>query len=221
NAGSDTVSVISSSGSVSNTITVGDDPVAVVAGFRGQVVAANNVSGSVSSSAPFPDSSAAAPSVTVGTGPDSLATNSRNIDSDVYVANGGSGTVSELNSYGSTVLDTYTVGGHPDGLAVNSSGDIYVGTADGNTVTELNSTGTVIDTITVGTNPDALAVNPTTGTVYAANAGSDTVSEISSSGTVIGTASVGGVPDGVAFNAVNGDVYVTVGSADTVDVLGG
>ena len=77
------------------------------------------------------------------------------------------------------------VGSYPEGIAIDSSGNVWVandgngtiGTASGDSnVTELNSSGTTIGTYIVGINPIAIAID-TKGNVWVATWGSNNVTE--------------------------------------------
>jgi hypothetical protein len=103
-------------------------------------------------------------------------------DDIVYVSNLGAGTVSEINSSGNE--STFASGlNSPEGLAVNSAGNLYVANSGDGTVSQINSAGNV-STFASGLNsPSALAFDPS-GNLYVANPGNQTISKINSSGNV-------------------------------------
>ena len=110
---------------------------------------------------------------------------------------------------------TYTVGSNPEGVAIDSNGNIWVankgngtvGTVSGDSnVTELNSSGTVIGIYTAGVEPDAIAID-SSGNIWITNVSSNTVTESSPSGTNIGTYAVGTNPDAIAIDS-SGNIWV-------------
>jgi YVTN family beta-propeller protein len=63
--------------------------------------------------------------IPVGKGPQKVAFNPAN--NDIYVINGGSNTVSVINSSSNTVIKTIPVGSNPNDMAFNpANNDIYV-----------------------------------------------------------------------------------------------
>lgn len=91
------------------------------------------------------------------------------ITNRVLAAGRFNNTIFELNSSDGTILAQHTTGGlnQPAGLAVDSSGNVYVANNGGNTVTRFDSTFSTFTTITlpdfgVGDNlPSGVAVNGT------------------------------------------------------------
>jgi YVTN family beta-propeller protein len=119
----------------------------------------------------------------------------------VWVANGGEGTVSEIDASTATVIHTITVGKEPAGISSNGS-TVWVANHGDGTVSEIDaSTAKVIHTITVGKAP--AGVSATGSTVWVANSGSDTVTEIrianeEGNPEVIHTLNVGNTPTGIS-----------------------
>ncbi len=102
----------------------------------------------------------------------------------------------------------YTVGTDPEGIAIDSSGNVWVANFESNNVTKLSSSGTVIGTFPVGTNPEGIAIDPS-GNVWVVNGGNNNVTELNSSGGQV-TGSpfpVGSVPHGIAIDS-SGNVWV-------------
>ncbi len=149
----------------------------------------------------------------VGTSPVGLAIDA---SGNVWVANYGSGNVTELNSSGAT-LGTFPVGTNPIGLAIDSSGNVWVTNFASSNVTELNSSGAVLGTFPAGTDPAGIAID-SSGNVWVANGGSSNVTELNSSGAVLGTFPAGTDPAGLAIDA-SGNVWVTNPASDTVTEL--
>ena len=145
----------------------------------------------------------------VGTGPDAIASDGTNM----WVANGGSNTVTELSPAGAT-LGTFPVGFDPDAIASDGT-NMWVANAGDGTVTELSPAGATLGTFTVGSNPDAIAFDRTN--MWVANAGSSTVTELSPAGATLGTFPVSGNPLGIAFDGTN--MWVADASDNTVTKL--
>ena len=119
-----------------------------------------------------------------------------------YVANGGSNTVSVIDTATKTVVATVGVGSGPDGIAVTPDGtQVYVANSGSNNVSVIHRPGnTVVKAIPVGTTPVGVAVTPDGTHVYVANNNSDTISVIARPGnTVVATIPVGTGPVGVAI----------------------
>ncbi len=70
------------------------------------------------------------------------------------------GTSTELSASGVT-MGTYVVGSDPQGIAIDSYGNVFVVNGVNNTVTELNSSGVIISTYTVGSGPRGIAIDAT------------------------------------------------------------
>ncbi len=134
--------------------------------------------------------------------------------------------VTELSPTGA-LIGTYVAGSSPGGIAIDSSGNIWVankgngtpgtGLLDSN-VTELSSTGITIGTFIAGSHPEGLAIDPS-GNVWVVNKGNGTIgtgqldsniTELSSAGTLIGTYIVGNYPEIVAIDSA-GNVWVANG----------
>ena len=81
-----------------------------------------------------------------------------------------------------TTGNEYNVGNGPDGIAIDSSGDVWVANQEGSNVTELSSSGTTIGTYTVGSGtpsvsgPGGIAIDAS-GNVWVAD-GEGTVTEL-------------------------------------------
>ncbi|MGD0887128.1 MAG: hypothetical protein ABSA46_19975, partial [Thermodesulfovibrionales bacterium] len=95
----------------------------------------------------------------------------------------------------------FAVGANPSGIAIDASGNVWVADQGSNTVTELNSGGTLLGNFAVGNNPSAIAIDAS-GNVLVANQGSNTVTELNSGGAVLGTFTVGTNPSGIAIDAL-------------------
>lgn len=143
---------------------------------------------------------------------------------NVWVANWGSDTVTELSSSGS-LIGTYAVGVHPTGIAVDNNNDVWVANSGSNTIMKLSSSGSVLATYATGVTPMGVAVgNGTNANVWFANRGSNTVTQMAENGMVIGTYQVGATyPSGIAANSsgvwVAGANGITSGDFGTVNAV--
>jgi streptogramin lyase len=132
------------------------------------------------------------------------------------------GNVTKLSSSG-TLIGTYGAGSHPEGVAIDPGGNVWVvnkgngtpGTAPGDSnVTKLSSSGTLIGTYVAGSLPEIVAVD-SAGNVWMTNgygqgtsSKRDSVMELNPSGTLIGTHDTGSQPYGLAIDK-SGNVWVT------------
>ena len=153
-------------------------------------------------------------SVTVGNSPWGVAFDG----SHIWVANDGSGTVSEVDVASHIVINTVTVGGNPVGVAFDGS-HIWVSNVN-DTVSEISDTSTpsVINTVTVGSDPGAVAFDGSH--IWVSNDASNTVSEIDvASHTVINTVTVGslGGRRGIAFDGSH--IWVANDGSNTVSEI--
>jgi hypothetical protein len=135
----------------------------------------------------------------------------------VYVSDPGAGTVSEIDSSGN---ETTIASGlnSPEGVAIDSSGNLYVANQGDGTVSEINSAGNV-STFASGLNsPTALTFDPS-GNLYVANSppwmwpnlGTGTITKINSSGnaSVFATGFTFAFPYGEFLTSDNaGNIYV-------------
>jgi DNA-binding beta-propeller fold protein YncE len=85
---------------------------------------------------------------------------------NIWVANGGNGSLAKLSSAGA-VVTSYTGGGLniPDSIAIDANANLWLGNAGNGTVSEFNSTGTPLSPGSgylqpVSASPAVLAVNP-------------------------------------------------------------
>ena len=109
---------------------------------------------------------------TVGTSPSAVAFDGTNI----WVANTGSGNVTELSASTGAVVGTYFIGSAPYGVAFDGT-NIWVTSYFNSNVTKLlASSGAVVGTYTVGTNPFGVAFDGSN--IWVTNDGSNTVTKI-------------------------------------------
>ena len=138
----------------------------------------------------------------------------------VWVANGGEGTVSEIQASTGAVIHKITVGSEPSGVSSNGT-TVWVANHGGGTVSEIEaSSAKVIHTVSVGKEPTG--VSATGSTVWVANSGANTVSEIrianeEGNPEIIHTLNVGNTPTGIS--ASEGAVWVTNTEEATVSLI--
>lgn len=132
----------------------------------------------------------------------------------VWVANGGTDTVTRINPRTHAVVEEIPVGGNPVALAATTS-DVWVVNAADGTVDRINTTvnRVVGDPIRVGNQPSAIASGPSG--VWVANTGDDTVQRIDPYSSKLGKAiPVGGGPGGIIV--ATDSVWVANGLDGTV-----
>jgi streptogramin lyase len=167
-----------------------------------------------------------------GSGTPTITTNSQNLYNmtvngassvistpDIWVSNydntGATSTITKINTSTGDIMGAYDVGvSLPYGVAMDTSGNVWVANNGDGTVTKLNgSTGATMGTYTVGTYPVGVAIDAS-GNVWVANNGDGTVTKLNgSSGDVMGTYSVGSCND-LAVDS-SGNVWVTSTGAVT------
>ena len=128
----------------------------------------------------------------------------------VIVDNGTGLAAFSTSSIATGIVETnYPVGTYPEGIAIDSSGNVWVANTNSKNVTELSSTGATKVTHALGTWPEGIAID-TSGNVWVANVSStnsNNVTELSPAGATIGTYPVGNYPSGIAIDA-SGNVWV-------------
>ncbi len=130
--------------------------------------------------------------------------------------------VTAVNSYGESfpsnsvyaVADEYiySVGKWPEGIAIDSSGNVWVANYDDATISELNSSGITVGTYNVGWYPEGIAID-SSGNVWIANAVN--VLEFNSSGATIGTYGIGLADNAIAIDSAE-NVWIVNGNSNTV-----
>lgn len=131
----------------------------------GASAAAVHLGASTRSSPAFEPPKTTTKTVTVGTSPEGLAYDSAN--TEILVANTGSGTVSAVNSSTYAVKATITVGADPDLITYDpSSKDAYVLNTGSDTVSVINSANGVVHTVGISGDVLSQAYDPANGDVY-------------------------------------------------------
>jgi glucose/arabinose dehydrogenase len=107
----------------------------------------------------------------------------------IYVSDPGAGTVSEIDSATGNE-STFAFGlDNPEGLALDSYGNLYVANSGNGTVSQINSAGNVSTYASGFINPMGVACDPY-GNVYVSDLGNGTISKINSSENVSAFTSV-------------------------------
>jgi hypothetical protein len=134
-------------------------------------------------------------------------------DGNLYVANVGAGTVSEVTP--AKVVSTFASGFNaPEGLAFDAAGNLYVANVGANTVSKVTP-ARVVSTFASGFKaPEGLAFDAA-GNLYVLNAGTGTVSEVTPAGVVSAFAAGFDLPKGLAIDAA-GNLFVANAGANTV-----
>jgi YVTN family beta-propeller protein/autotransporter-associated beta strand protein len=168
-----------------------------------------------------PTNTVAPTAIPVGLSPVAAAV--RGDESLVYVTNqGGSNTVSVINTATNTVVATIPVGIVPQLLAVTPDGTrVYVPNQGSDTVSVINTaTNTVVATIAAGSQPVTAGVTPDGARVYVTNINANMVSVINTAtNTVVATINVGSGPTGVTVTPDGTRAYVTNAGSNTVSVI--
>ncbi len=142
---------------------------------------------------------------------------------DMFVANGGSATVSAINTLSNEIVANISVNKNPLGVAVTPDGSFVYTTNHGNSFVSIidTNTNTVVANVTVGVNPFGIAVDFNGSIAYATAAGGGGVlSAINTSNyQVINSLKIGGTPNGIAISPVSGLIYVALSSLNEIAVI--
>jgi YVTN family beta-propeller protein/VCBS repeat-containing protein len=159
--------------------------------------------------------------IKVGSSPSAIAINPTG--TRLYVSNGGSSTVSVINTATNLEITRVTVGSQPSGLAVSPDGTrLYALSRAADKVTVIRtSDNQVIGSAAVGDSPRGIVLSPDGQVAYVTNYNSGTVTVLNTVGTTpvfVKTISVGSQPEGIAISNDGALVYVANGR-DTVSVI--
>jgi YVTN family beta-propeller protein/VCBS repeat-containing protein len=159
--------------------------------------------------------------IKVGSSPSAIAINSTG--TRLYVSNGGSSTVSVINTATNTEITKVTVGSQPSGLAVSSDDSrVYALSLYSDKVTVIRtSDNRVIGSAAVGDSPRGIVLSPNGQVAYVTNYNSGTVTVLNTVETTpafVKTITVGTQPEGIAISKDGALVYVANGR-DTVSAI--
>ncbi len=142
---------------------------------------------------------------------------------DMFVANGGSSTVSAINTNTNTIVRNITVTSNPFGIAVTPSGHYVYVTSHGNAFISVIDTNLnkVISNLSIGTNQFGVTINYNGTIAYdTAYGGGGYLYSINTSDlSTISSSKIGGAPDGIAISPISGLVFVAQNTNDSVAVV--
>ncbi len=139
-----------------------------------------------------------------------------------YITNGGSGTVSVIDTATNAVVATAPAVFGALGVAVNAAGTrVYVTDSVLGTLSVIDArTNAVVANVPVGRTPTGVAVNASGTRVYVTNIDSANVSVIDAArDTVVATVPVGASPAGVVTNPPGTRVYVANSDSNTISII--
>jgi YVTN family beta-propeller protein len=159
--------------------------------------------------------------ITVGSSPSAIAINP--LGTRLYVSNGGSSTVSVVDTVTNLEITKVSVGSQPSGLAVSADGTkVYALSRATNKVTVFSTANNqVIGSAAVGASPRGIVLSSDGQVGYVTNYTSGTVTVLNTSAPTpvfTKTLTVGTQPEGVAMSKDGSLVYVANGR-DTVSVI--
>lgn len=162
-------------------------------------------------------------SSTISTGNNPISAAKCTSNNTIYIANGGSGTISVLNS-NNVVITTINLGGifTPDLIVYDSSHNrMYFTDASNNTITPINCVNNSVGTdIQLSNYTSDLAFNTINNVIYTITSSGDVERINTNTNTVTGTTiSVGSDGYGIAFNPVNNSMYVNSYQTGVVSVI--
>lgn len=160
-------------------------------------------------------------SIRVGASPSAIAINPTG--TRLYVSNGGSSTVSVIDTATNKEITRVSVGSQPSGLAVSPDGTrVYALSRYSDRVTVFRTdTNQVIGSAAVGDSPREIVLSRNGQTAYVTNYNSGTVTVLNTAATtptLVKTITVGTQPQGIAMSKDGTLVYVANGR-DTVSVI--
>ena len=142
---------------------------------------------------------------------------------DMYVSDGGSSTLSAIDTATNQVVLNISVNSNPQGVAVTPNGKFVYVTNHGNSFVSVvdTDTNTVVANVSVGINPVGVAIDPKGDTAYVTSGTKGgTLTEINTSDYTIKLSSViGGGPIGIAVSPFSGFLYVAESTSDSVSVI--
>ena len=138
---------------------------------------------------------------------DTLSISYSNNDNYVeeFSSSGTSGVVTDLGPLPNTTSDTNI----PNGVALDSSGNLYVANDGNNTITKFDSHGNYLGVFASGLNQPAAIAFDASGNLYVVNGGASTIVKITPQGVSSAFVSSGlSSPQGIAIGP-NGNIYVS------------
>ncbi len=204
---------------VTDTVTVGDEPAGIAYDSANNRMYVANQNGDNVSVIDCSTNTVIA-TITVGNAPWGIAYDS--VNGRMYVANQSDSTVSVIVCATNTVLTTIGVGANPFAVAYDSANArMYVTNAAGASVSVIVcSTNLVLTTIAGIVNPTGIAYDSANGRMYVSKFSTNAVDVIvCSTNTVLTTISVGTGPRGLAYNSADGTMYVANFTASSISII--
>jgi len=205
--------------SVGPSISVGENPAALVTGVQDtRLYVANGGTNTVS--VINTRTLRVITTVTVGSGPDALALSPGG--HTLWVANGGANTIQAVNTTTLTPGKPIPVGTAPAGLVLAPNGaNLYVTNQSENTVSVVSTrTDTVRATYPAGAGPSGIVISPTGKTLYVADSLANTVRTINAAtGRVEQVFATGLSPRQLALSARGTWLFVADSAVDTLSVI--
>jgi YVTN family beta-propeller protein len=139
----------------------------------------------------------------------------------VFIANGGTDTVSEVDPATGSVLRAIKTGWMPGALALNPVGTrLYVANSLSNTISVIEAaTGTVLTTVGVGNQPVALTHHPNQPTLYVACRNANTLVAINTTTMASSSLAIAGQPTGLAVTPNGAEVWVAASQGQRIHVV--
>ncbi len=142
---------------------------------------------------------------------------------NMYVSDGGSSTLSAIDTATNKVVLNISVNSNPQGVAVTPNGEFIYVTNHGNSFVSVvdTNTNTVVANVSVGVNPIGVAIDMKGDTAYVTSGTKGgTLTEINTSNyNIIQSSVIGGGPIGIAVSPFSGLLYVADSSLDNVSVI--
>ncbi len=142
---------------------------------------------------------------------------------DMYVSDGGSSTLSTINTATNKVVLNISVNDNPQGVAVTPNGEFVYVTNHGNSFVSVvdTNTNTVVANVTVGVNPIGVAIDLKGDTAYVTSGTKGgTLTEINTSNyNIIQSSVIGGGPIGISVSPFSSLLYIAESSSDNVSVI--
>jgi YVTN family beta-propeller protein len=221
NQSSNTITPISTPGTLLPDVVVGNGPVGVIFGTSGKfayvTLAGDNAVAVVNVA-----TKSVVATVAVGQAPTRVAVQPKS--PFVWATNQNSGSVSVIDTRTNQLATTIPVGSIPVGLAFMPSGQfVYICNAGSNLVSVLNTKSrAIVATIPVATGPVEIAINPAGTVAYVVSQASSTISIIDTATNTV-TKTLSGTPFStpiwVAFTPSGTEAYVTNNATNSVAVI--
>lgn len=143
--------------------------------------------------------------------------------SKVFVANGGSDTITVINPNDKSVLGHIAVGEDPVGAWTGSDGKMYVDNEHGQSISILNTEGTAVEeTIELGFMPGMAAFNAAVNELWVSDPNSGKAhywSKVGNLWSYTGSIETGSGAHAIAFSSNGHKAYITNQAAGTVSVV--